>query len=754
MRISCFIKISCTLIVILLAISAPASGYYFAVSDQGSFQSALTTAASNGQADTIDVAGTFNVSGSLTYYASLNENYALTIISYSAASLSGDGINRVLSVDSTGVQNNNDDNVHFTVRGIAFQNGYGDLYGGGVYMDGHKADMTIENCNFASNGASSGGAGANAYSSSGTVTLKGCNFTSNKTYEGEGGGAYLASPNGTIVVENNVFTGNYTEGYGDGVGVYIWGGTVTVTGNTFQNNTAYGEYSYGGGGAYIYGDSVTVTNNTFTGNSSGSESEGGGAYIYGSSSITMTGNDFTNNTAEYGGGGADVDCYGDITMTDNVFTGNIAGEGGGAEIDARKGLFMVNNVFAGNTANNYGGGVDLSLSSLTSPATVTNNTFTQNLALTGGGLYIAISENTDTLNFYNNIVYGNTATTGGDLYLRDDRNSDGIGSIVNLFNNNFNSLYTQDGDNLTQADNISGDPLLSGDYHLNAASPCIDVGDNSAVPTGITEDMDGDARIIDGDNIGDARVDIGADEHKYIDTDSDGVQDSEEMGPGGDDPGYDGNNDTIPDRQQNNAASMYTYNNEKYVTVASPAGTALSNVRAIVPPGTPPVGVDFEYGCFDFTVTGVEVGGSLNVTFFGPYSAVFDTYYKYGKTSDNQTSHWYEFLFDGETGAVISGNEITLHLVDGQRGDDDFTPNGTIVEPGGPAIVLAPECEGDFDSDGDVDGSDLAVFAADFGRTDCENEPPCEGDFDHDGDVDGSDLAVFAADFGRTDCPQ
>jgi len=29
----------------------------------------------------------------------------------------------------------------------------------------------------------------------------------------------------------------------------------------------------------------------------------------------------------------------------------------------------------------------------------------------------------------------------------------------------------------------------------------------------------------------------------------------------------------------------------------------------------------------------------------------------------------------------------------------------------------------------------------------------CPGDFDGDGDVDGSDLAVFAADFGRTDCP-
>lgn len=61
-------------------------------------------------------------------------------------------------------------------------------------------------------------------------------------------------------------------------------------------------------------------------------------------------------------------------------------------------------------------------------------------------------------------------------------------------------------------------------------------------------------------------------------------------------------------------------------------------------------------------------------------------------------------------------------------------------------------CPGDFDNDGDVDGSDLAVFAADFGRTDCDTGEECEGDFDEDDDVDGSDLATFAADFGRTDC--
>jgi hypothetical protein len=68
-------------------------------------------------------------------------------------------------------------------------------------------------------------------------------------------------------------------------------------------------------------------------------------------------------------------------------------------------------------------------------------------------------------------------------------------------------------------------------------------------------------------------------------------------------------------------------------------------------------------------------------------------------------------------------------------------------------VASVNECEGDFDGDGDVDGSDLALFAADFGRTDCDQADPCNGDFNGDGDVDGSDLAVFAADFGRTDCP-
>ncbi len=54
-------------------------------------------------------------------------------------------------------------------------------------------------------------------------------------------------------------------------------------------------------------------------------------------------------------------------------------------------------------------------------------------------------------------------------------------------------------------------------------------------------------------------------------------------------------------------------------------------------------------------------------------------------------------------------------------------------------------CAGDFDTDGVVGGSDLAYFAADFGRTDCDTGENCEGNYNTDADLDGSDLAIFAA---------
>jgi len=66
----------------------------------------------------------------------------------------------------------------------------------------------------------------------------------------------------------------------------------------------------------------------------------------------------------------------------------------------------------------------------------------------------------------------------------------------------------------------------------------------------------------------------------------------------------------------------------------------------------------------------------------------------------------------------------------------------------------ACECEGNFDGDLDVDGSDASNFKADFGRSifnrRCTGADSCNGDFNCDGDVDGADASLFKADFGRS----
>jgi lysophospholipase L1-like esterase len=61
-------------------------------------------------------------------------------------------------------------------------------------------------------------------------------------------------------------------------------------------------------------------------------------------------------------------------------------------------------------------------------------------------------------------------------------------------------------------------------------------------------------------------------------------------------------------------------------------------------------------------------------------------------------------------------------------------------------------CVADFGPDADVDGSDLAVFSADFGRTDCSAGSPCRGDFNGDGNVNDADLEAFSVEFGRSYC--
>jgi hypothetical protein len=66
-------------------------------------------------------------------------------------------------------------------------------------------------------------------------------------------------------------------------------------------------------------------------------------------------------------------------------------------------------------------------------------------------------------------------------------------------------------------------------------------------------------------------------------------------------------------------------------------------------------------------------------------------------------------------------------------------------------MAASTECICDFEPDGDVDGSDLAILAAEFDRTYCINSPAPGKNDNHEG-VEVLDLSKFAKDFGRTDC--
>lgn len=184
-------------------------------------------------------------------------------------------------------------------------------------------------------------------------------------------------------------------------------------------------------------------------------------------------------------------------------------------------------------------------------------------------------------------------------------------------------------------------------------------------------------------------------------SDNDGVADAIEAAVSS---SGDGNLDGIADVLQDNVASLPDAFG-RYVTLEADSGIDLVGVQAIdslAPESTPRLAsgtLDFRNRFFSFQLENVPVGGTATVTLYLPEGQTATHYFKFGRLPSDVITrvpglialppHWYSFDYNGDTGAEIQGNRITLHFRDGGRGDDDLTADGRIVDPGGPAIASA-----------------------------------------------------------------
>jgi hypothetical protein len=169
----------------------------------------------------------------------------------------------------------------------------------------------------------------------------------------------------------------------------------------------------------------------------------------------------------------------------------------------------------------------------------------------------------------------------------------------------------------------------------------------------------------------------------------------------------DGNNDGVLDSTQGNVASFTDINNS-YITLETAEPLLLQSINVTIgaelfaQDPTPRVleGFNLAHGFLGFDIMNIGQGGNAVVNLILPEGEASISYFKFGPTPDNPAPHWYKFMFDGETGAEIDGNVVTLHFVDGKRGDSDLDgTNGTIADPGGPAFK-AGNAGGGGDSSG------------------------------------------------------
>ncbi|MFH0981560.1 MAG: right-handed parallel beta-helix repeat-containing protein [Planctomycetota bacterium] len=220
------------------------------------------------------------------------------------------------------------------------------------------------------------------------------------------------------------------------------------------------------------------------------------------------------------GGGMLIDS-GSPTVRNCAFLGNQSGLGGGMFINYGSGPTLANCLFSGNQSTGDGGGISV----FSANVKLLNCTFSANHADYIGGGVEGSAGGSDTANLLltNCALWGNTAGDGSQIgsFLGGPTtiavsHSDIQGGQPGVYMGGGTLIWGSDNivsnpDFVDAAglDNVAG--TLDDNLRLLGSSPCIDAGNNAAVTADI--DLDGHARIVDGDGDCYPVVDMGAYEH-------------------------------------------------------------------------------------------------------------------------------------------------------------------------------------------------------------------------------------------------
>ena len=385
--------------------------------------------------------------------------------------------------------------------------------------------------------ANDAGTGGGIYSLRSRLTFNDSQINQNEALAGDGGGIYIDATTIGVALNASTMTGNKSTQ--DGGAIYARNSLAAVNDSIISGNEAASR----GGGIMVRNDALRVVRSRVTGNVAGGN--GGGLVSYTVSTPTasmyVADSAIDNNQASGSGGGIYTYRISTSTITRSSLHTNMANWGGAISARETMSLAVIDSTLSGNHAVTSGGAVIAQQSGVSLlRSTVTGNSAASNPDGTGAGGGI-IAYDGSKLSLGHTILAGNhdPSELGPDLYLYPNFNAPTLSASFSLIGDNRGTDRPEAPvGSPSAAGNLIGgpmngviDPLLGPltnnggpvlpdgspmlTHALLPGSPAIDAGDPAAMPgIGIVPLYDQRgmpfSRVVDGDDMDGARIDMGA----------------------------------------------------------------------------------------------------------------------------------------------------------------------------------------------------------------------------------------------------